>query len=304
MKTDIIIIGAGPAGMTAAVYALRNNKSVLVLESTSVGGQIALSPKVENFPSYSQISGSDFSNRLFEQILLLGANFELEEVTAIVKNGDGTFSVGTNCGEHQAKAVIIANGVKQKHLNIEAEEKFIGNGVYYCAICDGAFFSGKEVAVVGDGNSALQTAIYLSSICTKVHVLTWFDKYFGDQSLIDVLKKTDNIVTVPNVNVVDFLGKEELIGVKCQSQIDGSTRILNVPAVFVAIGQIPDNKRYANLVDLDENGYILADEDLKTRTDGLFVAGDTRRKTIRQLTTAVGDGTIAAMSAIEYIMKN
>ena len=301
--TDIIVIGAGPAGLTAAVYACRAGKSVLVIEKGGFGGQITFSPKVENFPGKTEISGMELAEEFTDHAIAMGAELTVGTVEKIEK-ADGIFRVVCDDETYEAKAVIIANGVKQKHLNIEAEEKFIGNGVYYCAICDGAFFSGKEVAVVGDGNSALQTAIYLSSICTKVHVLTWFDKYFGDQSLIDVLKKTDNIVTVPNVNVVDFLGKEELIGVKCQSQIDGSTRILNVPAVFVAIGQIPDNKRYANLVDLDENGYILADEDLKTRTDGLFVAGDTRRKTIRQLTTAVGDGTIAAMSAIEYIMKN
>ncbi len=300
MNVDIIIVGAGTAGMTSAIYALRNNKSVLMLESTSVGGQIAFSPKVENFPSYQSISGSDFSNKLFEQVLKLGANFELETVTAIVKKGE-EFVVGTDVCEHTAKCVIIANGVKQKHLPIEAEERLLGNGVYYCAICDGAFYKGKEVAVIGDGNTALQSALLLSSICSKVYVLTLTDKYFGDQALIDQLKKTQNIETLTNTNVVDFLGDENLTAVKAVK--DGKEFLLEVPAAFVAIGQIPDNERFANLVDLDKDGYIVTNASMQTKTPGVFGAGDTTVKQIRQLTTAVSDGAVAAMSAIEFLRK-
>ena len=300
--TDIIIIGAGTAGMTAAVYALRNNKSVLILESTSVGGQIAFSPKVENFPSYTSISGSDFSNRLFEQVLTLGASFELETVTAIVKKEDGNFVVGTDVCEHEAKSVIIANGVKQKHFPFKSEERLLGNGVYYCAICDGAFYKGKEVAVIGDGNTALQSAILLSSICSKVYVLTLTDKYFGDQSLIDDLYKIENIVTVPNTSVTDFLGETELCGIKMNR--NGKEEVLSVPAVFVAIGQIPDNEKFKNIVTLTKEGYIVSNERMETSTPGVFVAGDTRNKELRQLATAVSDGAVAAMNAIEYIRKN
>lgn len=301
MNVDIIIVGAGTAGMTAAVYALRNNKSVLMLESTSIGGQIAFSPKVENFPSYTSISGSEFSNRLFEQVLTLGASFELETVTAIVKNANGGFIVGTDVCEHTAKAVIIANGVRQRHFPFESEQRLLGNGVYYCAICDGAFYKGKEVAVIGDGNTALQSALLLSSTCSNVYVLTLTDKYFGDESLIDELYKTKNIVTVPNSTVIDFLGEERLSGIKALH--DGKEFIVEVPAVFVAIGQIPDNKRFSNVAALNKEGYILANERMETATPGVFAAGDTREKQIRQLATAASDGAIAALNAIEYIRK-
>lgn len=301
MYVDIIIVGAGTAGMTSAVYALRNNKSVLILESTSVGGQIAFSPKVENFPSYTEIAGSDFSNKLFEQVLTLGANFELETVTAIVKKEDGTFVVGTDVCEHTAKAVIIANGVQQKHLPFESETRLLGNGVYYCAICDGAFYKGKNVAVIGDGNTALQSAILLSSICKEVYVLTLTDKYFGDASLIDLLNKTENITTLKNTNVIDFLGDDNLTAVKAVK--DGKEFLLEVPAVFVAIGQIPDNKRFSNVVTLNKDGYIVANERMETSTPGVFAAGDTRDKELRQLATAVSDGAVAAMNAIGYIQR-
>lgn len=301
MNVDIIIVGAGTAGMTSAVYALRNNKSVLILESTSVGGQIAFSPKVENFPSYTEIAGSDFSNKLFEQVLTLGANFELETVTAIVKKEDGTFVVGTDVCEHTAKAVIIANGVQQKHLPFESETRLLGNGVYYCAICDGAFYKGKNVAVIGDGNTALQSAILLSSICKEVYVLTLTDKYLGDASLIDLLNKTENITTLKNTKVIDFLGDDNLTAVKAVK--DGKEFLLEVPAVFVAIGQIPDNKRFSNVVTLNKDGYIVANERMETSTPGVFAAGDTRDKELRQLATAVSDGAVAAMNAIGYIQR-
>ena len=301
--TDIIIVGCGTAGMTAAIYALRNNKSVLILESEAVGGQIAFSPKVENFPTYKSISGEDLSNKMFEQVLDLGAQFELEDVKKIEKEADGLFTVTTDYGTHQSKVVILATGAKQKHIGIAAEDKLLGKGVYYCAICDGAFYKGKEVALIGDGNTALQSAIMLSSICTKVYMLTWFDKFFGDEGHVTTIRKTENIVVMPNTNVVDFLGADHLEGLKVVNRLDGTDFVLNVPAVFVAIGQIPDNKRFLPYVELDKDGYIIGDEGMKTKTEGLFVAGDTRKKQIRQLTTASSDGAIAAMSAIAYLNK-
>lgn len=301
---DIIVIGCGTAGMTAAIYALRNNKSVLILESTSIGGQIAFSPKVENFPTYREISGEELSQKLFEQVLDLGASFELEDVQKVEKCEEcGFFIVTTDQGEYKAKAVIIANGAKQKHIGIENEDHLLGKGVYYCAICDGAFYKGKEVALIGDGNTALQSAILLSSICSKVYMLTWFDQFFGDESLVTTLRKLENVIVMPNTSVVDFVGKEQLEGVKVVRKEDNSSFVLNVPAVFVAIGQVPDNERFSNVVDIDNNGYIVADENMNTRTEGVFVAGDTRQKQVRQLTTAASDGAIAAMSALNYLQK-
>ena len=298
---DIIIVGCGMAGMTAAVYALRNNKSVLILESTSVGGQIAFSPKVENFPTYRQISGQDLSNKIFEQVLDLGAEFELEDVADVTKDADGFFTVTTDMGTHRSKTVIIATGAKQKHIGIAAEDKLLGKGVYYCAICDGAFYKGKEVALIGDGNTALQSAMLLSSICTKVYVLTWFDKFFGDASLVETIRRTENIIVMPNTNVVDFLGTDRLEGLKVHRRDEGTDFVLSVPAVFVAIGQVPDNGRFSKVVELDKNGYIVTDEGMRGSVPGVFAAGDTRQKAFRQLTTAANDGTIAALGAINYL---
>ena len=300
---DLIIIGAGAAGMTAAVYALRNDKSVLLLESSATGGQIAISPRVENFPSYRSISGEELSQKMFEQVLDLGVDFELEEAESIEKGEDGIFTVKTDCGEHRSRAVIIATGAKQKHIGIAAEEHLLGRGVSYCAICDGAFYKGKEVALIGDGNTALQSAILLASICTKVYVLTWFDKFFGDESLIKTLRKTKNIEVIPNTSVVDFLGGDSLEGVKAVKKETGEEFVVDVPAVFVCIGQVPDNGKFSNVVDLTKDGYCLVDEKLNAKVEGVYVAGDCRQKDIRQLTTAVSDGAVAAMSAISYLNR-
>lgn len=301
MDFDIIIVGAGVSGMTAAIYALRNGKSVLLLEGESVGGQAALSPKIENFPTHRSISGAELVNKLFEQVLDLGAYFELETVESVEKNPDGTFTVKTDACSRTAKAVIVANGVKQRHLPARSEKEFLGKGVYYCAICDGAFYKGKDVAVIGDGNSALQTALSLSEICNKVYVLTLTDKYFGDQANIDLVNKTENVETITNVNITDFLGKDELVAVRGIK--DNDDFLLKVPAVFVAIGLVPDNQKFSNVAKLSDDGYFLVDESMQTSTEGLFAAGDTRNKKIRQLTTAVSDGAIAATSAVEYIRK-
>lgn len=301
MDFDIIIVGGGVSGMTAAIYALRNGKSVLLLESESVGGQAALSPKIENFPTHRSISGGDLVNRLFEQVLDLGADFELETVQSVEKNPDGTFTVKTDACNRTAKAVIIANGVKQRHLPVQSEKEFLGKGVYYCAICDGAFYKGRDVAVIGDGNSALQTALSLSEICNNVYVLTLTDKYFGDQANIDLVNKTENIKTITNVSVTDFLGRDELVAVRGIK--DNDDFFLKVPAVFVAIGLVPDNQKFSSVAKLSDDGYFLVDENMQTSTEGLFAAGDTRNKKIRQLTTAVSDGAIAATSAVEYIRK-
>ena len=300
---DLIIIGAGTAGMTSALYALRSGKRVLLLEKENVGGQIAYSPRVENFPSIKQISGSEFSNNLFEQVIDLGAEFELENVIKITKN-ENVFTVTTEYNEYKSKAVVIATGAKHRHINIEGEDELSGNGVSYCAVCDGAFYKGEEVALIGDGNTALQYSILLSNYCKKVYVCTLFDKFFGDFSLVETLKKKENVEIIHNISLKEFIGKDKLEGLKFEHMLTKEPFILNVPAVFIAIGQVPDNKAFENLVDLDENGYIITDENLETKTKGLFVAGDCRVKKIRQLTTAVSDGATTAVNAVSYIDKN
>lgn len=300
---DLIIIGAGTAGMTSALYALRSGKSVLILEKENVGGQIAFSPRVENFPSIMQISGSDFSNNLFEQVTELGAEFELEEVLKIEKENN-IFKVTTDYNEYTSKAVVIATGAKHRHINVPGEEELIGNGVSYCAVCDGAFYKGEEVALIGDANTALQYSILLSNYCKKVYVLTLFDKFFGEYNLVETLKKKENVEIHHNLNLKQFIGKDKLEGLVFENTQTKEEFRLNVNAVFIAIGQVPDNKAFTNLVDLDKNGYVIADENLETKTPGLFVAGDCRVKKIRQLTTAVSDGATTAINAVSYIDKN
>lgn len=296
---DLIIIGGGMAGMTASLYALRNNKKVLILEKESVGGQIAKSPKVENYPTKKEISGTELADEVFEQITDLGVQFELENVFDIKKENN-IFVVKTDYNTYEAKSVIIATGAKPRTLNLENEENLVGHGVYYCAICDGPFFAGKDVTLIGDANSAMQYAIMLSSYCLKVHIFTLFDKFFGEKSLQDVVLSTPNIEIKHNVSAIKLNGKTELESITFQNK-DGSTFEHKTNALFVAIGQVPDNKVFEKLVDLDKSGYIISNETCSTKTPGLFVAGDCRTKEIRQVTTAIGDGAVAATNACKYL---
>ena len=298
---DIIVIGGGAAGMTAALYAKRSGKTVKIFEKESFGGQIASSPKVENFPSIKEISGLELSNNMFEQIMELGVEFECEDVLEIKQEND-CFTVITDYNTYLAKSVIIAAGVKHRTINIPHEEELIGKGVSYCAVCDGAFYKGKDVAVIGDANTALQYTLMLSDICNKVYLCMLFDKFFADQTLVDRLKEKENIIVTKEISLKEFLYKEELTGLKFESTKTSKEVIFNVDACFIAIGQVPNNERYKNLVDLDDKGYILS-TDTTTKTPGIYVAGDCRTKQVRQLTTAVGDGAIAAMNAVNYINK-
>lgn len=298
---DLIVIGGGAAGMTSALYALRNSKTVLVLESESLGGQIANSPRLENYPSIKEISGEQFADNLFEQITAHGADLEIEKVVKIEKLGEGNFKVETEFNEYFSKSVIIASGVKHKHLRTKSDrEDLVGKGVYYCAICDGAFYKGQEVAVIGDANTALQYSLLLSSYCKKVYIYTLFDKFFGDRAHIKALMSKDNIEWRPNTSVTDFIGEDHLTAIEYKDG-DGNIKTHELPAVFVAIGQVPDNKAFENLVNIDNMGYIIADENCKTKTEGLFVAGDCRTKAVRQVATAIADGAVAGTNASLYI---
>ncbi len=298
---DIIVIGAGAAGMTSALYALRNGKSVLVLEGESLGGQIANSPRLENYPSIVEISGEAFADNLMNQIVDKGAEIEVENVVGITKNDDKTFTVKTEYNDYSAKSVIVAAGVKHKHLRTKTDrEDLIGKGVYYCAICDGAFYKGQEVAVVGDANTALQYSLLLSGYCKKVYVYTLFDKFFGDAALVKALLSKDNIEWRPCTSVIDYIGDKELTAIEYKDK-DGNICRHEIPAVFIAIGQVPDNKPFLPYVDLDKDGYIISDEQCTTKTEGLFVAGDCRTKPVRQVVTAVADGGVAATKASLYI---
>jgi len=296
---DIIVIGGGVSGMTSALYALRNGKKVLLIEGNGIGGQIAQSPKVENFPTVKQISGSKLSDDLFEQITALGVEFEFDTIEKIEKV-DGIFKVFGEFQTYEGKSVIIANGVKHRKLRLENEENLIGKGVYYCAICDGPFYAGREVTLIGDGNTALQYALLLSDLCSKVNLVIMFDKFFGDSNLVQAVEKRDNINIIRNSKTIGLVGTDTLEKIIFERQDKSTFEITNTP-LFVAIGQIPDNKRFANLADLDQYGYFDSNETTKTKTEGLYVAGDTRKKNVRQVSTAICDGAVAATNACNYL---
>ncbi len=296
---DIIIIGGGPAGLTAAVYARRAGKSALVLEKASFGGQITYSPKIENFPSAISISGTELADKMMEQALSQGADIELEEAMSVEKI-EGTFKVVTDFSEYEAKAVIIATGAKHRLLGVDGEENFVGKGISFCAVCDGAFYQDKEVVVIGGGNSALVEATLLAEICKKVTIVQNLPYLTGEKTTADALLSRDNVEVIYSTIVKEFKGADELEAVVLKSD-DGTEQTLNPDGVFVAIGLAPENEAFENLAELNEYGYIKSDESCLTKTEGVFVAGDCRTKSIRQIATAAADGAVAALKAVEYI---
>ena len=295
---DIVVIGGGPAGMTAALYAARAGKKVMLLEENAFGGQIATAPRVENFPSAGEIVGAALADKMFEQTTAHGVDFDMGH--GVVQRTKDGFTVTTEYGEFACRAVVIATGVSHKTLNVAGEKELQGNGVCYCAVCDGAFYKGKSVTVVGDGNSAAQYALYLAEICGDVQLLTLFDKLFCDNELQQRIASNGKIVWTKNVAVTEILGKDKVQGIAFRDQ-DGAITYADTDAVFVAIGQEPHNQDFATLVKLDEKGYIVAGEDCKTGCEGIFVAGDCRTKGVRQCTTAVGDGAVAGFNAAMYV---
>lgn len=297
---DIIVVGGGPAGMTAALYALRAGKTVLVIEKNGFGGQITYSPKVENFPGTMQMSGNEFADKFLEQILAQGAEVELEEVTAI-ENGENLKIVRTAEGAgYQCKAVVIAAGVKHRMLGLPGENGLVGNGISFCAVCDGDFYKGQNVCVAGGGNSALQEALLLADICESVTMLQDLDYFTGEKKLQDALLARENVQIVTGARITELLQENgELTGVAVETG-DGKKQI-SCQGLFVAIGLIPENKAFEGLVRLNEYGYIDAGEDCATGCQGIYCAGDCRAKSVRQLTTAVADGAVAALAACRYI---
>ena len=299
MLYDIIIIGGGPAGLTAALYARRASKTVLVLEKAAFGGQITYSPKVENIPGRSELSGNDFAAALVDQVIDLGAELEPAEVIGIKVNPDGTKTVIADDGERTAKAVIIASGAEHRRLGIPGEEELIGSGISFCAVCDGAFYRGKTVGVVGGGNSALQEALLLSDLAEKVYVVQNLDHLTGEAALQSRLAEKLNVEVITGSVVDSFLSDGTLSGIKIKKN-SGETRELKMEGLFVAIGLEPKNQAFADIIDLDAFGYADIDESTTTRTPGIFAAGDCRKKRIRQVTTACSDGAVAALAAVDY----
>ena len=297
---DIIVIGGGPAGLTAAVYARRANKSVLVIEKGSFGGQITYSPKVENIPGFSEVTGNEFAEKLVEQALGLDAEVECAEVLEI-KQGD-VKTVVTDSGEFEGKTVIIATGAKHRMLGLPREEDFVGEGISFCAVCDGAFYAGQDVAVIGGGNSALQEAILLADLAKKVYLVQNLDFLTGEQKLQEKIAEKQNIELILGHTVKGVLGDTTLSGITI-ADTDGNEKTLNIEGMFVAIGLIPQNEIFSGIVNLDDRGYVSSDENCLTNANGIFVAGDCRTKKIRQVATAAADGAIAALAACDYLDK-
>lgn len=292
---DIIIVGAGPAGLTAAIYACRANKKVLVLEANTYGGQIINTNKVENYPVNPGISGFEFATKLYNQVKDLNAEIKFEKVINITDQ-----EVTTTKETYKTKTIILATGADNRKLNLENEEKLTGKGVSYCATCDGALYKNKIVAIQGGGNTAVEDAIYLSDIAQTVYLIHRKNTFKAEEILINQLKEKQNIKTIMNTTVTKLNGENKLESIEI-TNTNNETTTLNIDGLFIAVGQVPETENFKKIININEKGYIIANEDCKTNIKNIFVAGDTRTKELRQLVTATSDGAIAATGAIKYI---
>ena len=302
-KYDIVVVGAGPAGLSAAIYGVRAGKSVLVLEALTHGGQIVNTPEIENYPGIKNISGFEFAQGLYEQAVALGAIVKYEKVNSIEVQ-DNIKLVKTAKEIYEAKAVILATGAKNRSLGLEREDSLLGLGISYCATCDGAFYRGRDVAVAGGGNTAIEDATFLANYCNKVYVIHRRDSFRAEDALVKALKTKENVEFVLDSNIKELIGTDGLEAVVVENKNNKESRKIEVAGLFVAIGQKPENNEFSSVVNLDDAGYILGGEDTKTNVSGIFVAGDTRTKAIRQLATAAGDGAVAGLGAAAYIDQN
>ena len=298
---DMIIVGAGPAGLTAAVYARRANKSVLLLDKAAFGGQITYSPKIENYPGFESISGSELADKMVEQALNQGADVEVENVIGIRDNGETKTVLTEDGNEYEGRAVILACGAKHRHLGLENEEKFIGDGISFCAVCDGAFYMDKTVALVGGGNSALQEAILLCETCKKVYVIQNLEFLTGEKKLQEILQKKENVEIILGTVVTAIADTPAFSAITIKNVKTEEMQRLPLDGMFVAIGLVPENGAFAEFVDLDAAGYIDSAENCTTKTPGIFAAGDCRKKGVRQVATAIADGATAAIAACRYL---
>lgn len=304
MNYDILIIGAGPAGLTAALYAKRYGLTPVVLEETIYGGQVVNTPEVENYPGIKHISGAELSMALYEQVDGLEVEIRLEGVTHCKLSGEVKTVTTTSGDTLEAPAVIIANGARRRKLDCQGEERLSGRGVSYCATCDGSFYRGKTVAIVGGGNTALEDALFLANLCTEVHLIHRRDEFRGNKILVDALKKRENIIVHYDSVVTEITGENVVSGITLENVKTKAEEDLAVSGVFVAVGLVPENSLFAGQLELDRAGYIVAGEDCKTSLVGVYVAGDTRTKSLRQIVTAAADGAVAAFEASNMINES
>lgn len=300
MIYDILIIGSGPAGVTASIYAARSQKSVLVLEKNAFGGLIIHSPKIENYPGFNSVSGLELADKFVTQAMDLGVNFEFDEIKKVEKE-DSIFKLTGEYGHYLGKTLIIATGSKHRELNLEKEHELTGHGISYCAVCDGPFYKGKDVVIVGGGNSAMQEAILLSSYCTSVTMIQNLDKLTGEASSAEVIKNTSNIKVLYNKTVTKLIGNNHLESIIIKDTKTTEEEQINTSSVFVAIGQVADNELFKEFCSLDEYGFIITNDSCECLKKGVYAAGDCRHKRIRQISTAISDGTVAAVKAISYL---
>lgn len=300
---DILIIGGGPAGLTAAIYAARAGRSVVVCERETLGGQITQSHQVDNYPGLPRISGMELSDAFCAQAMDAGAEIAFASVESLLRNADGTFTAQTDDEPIDAKTVIFATGARPKSMGIENEEALIGKGISYCALCDGAFFKGKDVVVVGGGNTAFSDALFLAKLCNHVTLVHRRNSFRAEQASVELAKNTDNITLLTPYSPVSLSSDDSLTGITVKNAENGEEQFISANGVFVAFGRQPDCGLIAELADFDEQGYVASGENCSTKTPGLFVAGDCRSKEVRQLTTATADGTIAATAACEYLER-
>lgn len=296
---DIIIIGSGIAGLTSAIYALNNKRKVLILESKTYGGQIINSNIINNYPGFLEISGFDLMTNIYNQVKNLGGVIKYEEVLEITKNK----KVITKNETYEAKSIIVSTGLAPRKLNLENEDKFIGKGISYCATCNGSFYKDKDVMVVGGGNTAIEDVIYLSNICKKVYLVYRRKELRKDVNLTEKVKELSNVEIIYNSNIEKLNGDESLNSVDIINKDTEKITNIIIDGLFVAIGKIPSGNIFKDLLNVTENGYIITDEDCHTNIDGIYAAGDIRKKRLRQLVTAASDGAIAAIEAIKYINK-
>ena len=297
---DVIIVGGGPAGMGAALNLLRAGRAVLILECNAFGGQMATSPRLENIPGIKSIQGIEYSDQLFEQITDLGAEFELEKVEQIKKKDKG-FTVKTDYNEYECNAVILANGCSHRKMGLPKEDDLVGHGISYCAVCDGAFYVGHEACIIGDANTALQYALMLGNYCPKVHIFALFNKLFADQILIDRVRNDEKYDVTYNVSLQEFIGEDELKGLRFKNTQTEEEFTIDTNNVFIAIGQIPHNEPFKDLVELDNHGFVITNDLMETSVPGIFAIGDTRVKSVRQVITALGDASTCAVMVDRYL---
>ena len=302
-KYDVAIIGGGPAGLTAGIYAARAGKSTAIIERGLIGGQITFTDSIDNFPAAPGMNGAEYAMKIQSQAESFGAEIIMDEITEVAapETEGGTFKIKGNSDEYEATAVVLATGLDNRKMGISGEDGLISRGISFCAVCDGAFFRNKEVAVYGGGNTAVEDAAFLVNICSKVTIIHRRDRFRAEQAVIDELKAHDNVEFVMSSNVVGVNGDKALESITVKNNETGETRDIAVSALFVAIGKIPNSKPFANLVATNEAGYFDIGESCEAGTPGVFVAGDGRSKELRQLTTAVSDGSIAATKACHYV---